>query len=91
MHTTILTLYKQGLSQRKIAGTLGVNRWTVRKVIKQYRDNGKEFPEPYKRASCNEVWHEAIVKLLENKLSLVRVFEELCLQGRIASSENLVC
>jgi len=81
MHTTILTLHKQGVSQRKIAQMMSVNRWTVKRVIGQYNEDGTECPRPYKRTSYNEAWHEAIVKLLENNLSIVRVFEELCLQG----------
>ena len=81
MHTTILTLHKQGLGQRKIAKIMGVNRWTVRKIIERYSETGKELPAPYKRVSSNEAWHEAIVKLLENNLSIVRIFEELCVQG----------
>ena len=33
MYTTILTLYKQGLSQRKIARTTNTHRKTVKKII----------------------------------------------------------
>ena len=32
MYTTILTLYKQGLSQRKIAKTTNTHRKTVKKI-----------------------------------------------------------
>jgi IS30 family transposase len=35
MYTTILTLYKQGISQRKIAGTTNTHRSTVRRIIKK--------------------------------------------------------
>ena len=37
MYTTILTLHKQGISQRKIARTTNTHRKTVRKIIERYK------------------------------------------------------
>jgi transcriptional regulator len=36
MYTTILTLHKQGISQRKITRTTNTHRRTVRKIIERY-------------------------------------------------------
>lgn len=37
---TIITLYKQGESQRKIAKLVGHDRKTVRRIIKLYKEKG---------------------------------------------------
>ena len=37
---TIITLYKQGESQRKIARLVGHDRKTVRRIIKLYKEKG---------------------------------------------------
>ncbi len=81
MYTTILTLYKQGVSQRKIAQITNVHRKTVKKLISKYRDQGIESPVAYKRASKVLLWHEQIVLLMSNNLSTVRIFEKLKDQG----------
>jgi DNA invertase Pin-like site-specific DNA recombinase len=47
MYTTILTLYKQGLSQRKIARTTNTHRTTVKKIIDRYESSQIETPIPY--------------------------------------------
>ena len=39
-YMTIITLYKQGESQRKIAKLVGHDRKTVRKIIKRYKEEG---------------------------------------------------
>ena len=45
---TIITLYKQGESQRKIARLVGHDRKTVRRIIKLYKEKG--IIEPIKKA-----------------------------------------
>lgn len=77
MYTTILTLYKQGLSQRKIARTTNTHRKTVKKIIERYESFKTENPIPYNRSSITDAWHEEIIELMSNKLSTVRIHEEL--------------
>jgi transposase len=44
MHTTILTLWKQGKSKNEIARVTGRDRKTVRKIIHKYEEKGQEAP-----------------------------------------------
>jgi len=81
MYTTILTLYKQGITQRQIAKITNKHRSTVKKIIARYEKEKIEIPVLYKRPSKIEAWHEDIVELLSNKLSVVRILEELKAQG----------
>ena len=67
MYTTILTLHKQGLSQRKIAKTTNTHRKTIKKIIARYESSKIETPIPYNRSSTNDSWHEEIVDLMSNK------------------------
>ena len=65
MYTTILTLYKQGISQRKIARTTNVHRKTVKNIINRYEKSKIETPVPYNRqGNCMKV---QIQKLLYHK------------------------
>ena len=61
MYTTILTLHKQGISQRKIARTTNTHRKTVRKIIERYGLSKIETPVAYNRASSVDSWHEEII------------------------------
>jgi transposase len=81
MYTTILTLYKQGKSQRQISKITNVHRQTIKKIITKYLKNKSESPEEYHRSSKVEGWHEQIVNLLSKELSVVRIFEEIKAQG----------
>lgn len=89
MYTTILTLYKQGISQRKISEITKVHRKTVKKIITRYEKEEIEIPLPYKRSSKMESWHKSIIELLSTKLSTVRILEELRLQGFDLSYQSL--
>ena len=89
MYTTILTLYKQGLSQRKIARTTNTHRKTVKKIIDRYEACKTETPIPYNRSSITDSWHEEIVDLMSNKLSTVRMYEELQNKGYNLSYSSL--
>ena len=51
MYTTVLTLYRQGKSQRKISKLLDIDRKSVRKIIKKYESTGIEEPGPIIRKS----------------------------------------
>ena len=44
MYTTILTLYKQGKSQREIAKLTGRDRKTIRRIVYKYNSTGIESP-----------------------------------------------
>ena len=81
MYTTIITLYKQGNSQRQISKLTNTDRKTVRKIITCYVEDGVESPTSYERASVLDSWHEQIIELLEKNLSYVRIFEELRNKG----------
>ena len=89
MYTTILTLHKEGVSQRQISRLTHTHRKTVRKVIKRYKKDKKEYPVPYTRGSTIEMWHADIVELLSTKLSVVRILEELRLRGFESSYQAL--
>ena len=67
MYTTILTLYKQGMSQRKIAKTINTHRSTVNKIIKKYESSKIEVPIPYQRSSLTGSWHEEIIDLMSKR------------------------
>lgn len=89
MHTTILTLYKQGISHRKIAKTTNTHRSTVKKIIERYEASKIEVPIPYNRPSSLVSWHREIIDLMSNQLSTVRIFEELQAQGYSSSYSSL--
>ena len=89
MYTTIITLYKQGNSQRKIAKLTRIDRKTVRKIVNRYVKSGTESPAPYERSSASDFWHEKIIELLEKNLSYIRIFEELRNQGYKSSYSAL--
>lgn len=89
MHTTIITLFKQGNSQRQIEKVTKVNRKTVRKIIERYKQEGIEEPVPYKRSQSLDTWHQQIVELLEKNLSYLRIHEELSVKGCITSYSSL--
>lgn len=50
MYTTIITLDKQGNSQRNIAKLTRIDRKTVRKIVNRYVESGTEYPAPYERS-----------------------------------------
>lgn len=49
MYTTILTLYKQGKSQREIAKLTGRDRKTIRRIVYKYNSAGIESQHKSKR------------------------------------------
>ena len=89
MYTTILTLHKQGISQRNIARTTNTHRKTVRKIIERYELSKIETPIPYNRPSSTDSWHEEIIDLLSHQLSIVRIFEKLQENGYSSSYSSL--
>lgn len=89
MTMTIITLYKQGKTQRQISKIMNKHRATVKKVIARYEKSQEESPEPYKRISSIEKWHEDIVGLISSKLSNVRIYEKLKEKGFGASYSSL--
>ena len=89
MYTTILTLYKQGNSQRKIAKLTGHDRKTVKRIVSKYDSSGVESPKTCQKESKTSKWHEEILKLLEKDLSFVRISEELESLGFSGSYSSL--
>jgi len=78
---TVITLYKQGISQRKIAKLVGHDRKTIRKIIKKYEKDGIKEPMEIRRGCVLDEHKEKIVELLEKDLSGVRIQEELIREG----------
>ena len=89
MYTTILTLYKQGMKIRKISRTTNIHRDTIRKIIKKYEKEKIEEPINYKRESQVSKWHEEVVDLISQNLSMVRMHEELKKKGLECSYSTL--
>ena len=59
---TIITLYKQGESQRKIAKLVGHDRKTVRRIIKLYKEKGVIEPIKKQKESTLDEYKELIIK-----------------------------
>lgn len=89
MYTTIITLHKQGVSERQIAKTTGVHRTTIRKIIYNYKTKQIEEPVAKECATMLDGWHEQIINLKERSLSTVRIWEELQSMGCSASYSSL--
>jgi transposase len=80
--TAILELSAQGVSKRAIARVLQLSRLTVRKVL---QSNSTQVPE-IQRAEKAEPYRQQILELLIScKGNLVRVHEELQVQGAVLS------
>ncbi len=77
MHTTILTLWKQGKSKKEISRITQKDRKTVRKVIKRYQETGEETPSALHKESYLRKYHTEITSYLESDLSGVRIYEKL--------------
>ena len=58
MYTTILTLYKQGMSQRQIAKMVNVHRGTIKKIIVRYEKDGIEDLSARSSTSKLLSWHQ---------------------------------
>jgi transposase len=80
--TAILELSAKGVGKREIARVLRLSRLTVRKVL---RENSTNVPE-IQRVEKAEAYRERIVELLTScKGNLVRVHEELVVDGAALS------
>ncbi|MSO14661.1 hypothetical protein [Rickettsiales endosymbiont of Trichoplax sp. H2] len=78
---TIITLYKQDVSQRKIAKIVRHDRKTIRKIMKKYKKERITEPIKMRRGSVLYEHKEKIVELIEKDLSVVRIQEELIREG----------
>lgn len=63
MYMTIITLWKQGKSKNAIAKITECDRKTVRKMIKQYEEQGIDKPTRQVRSSVVATYNEQIVRL----------------------------
>ena len=73
---TIITLYKQGESQRKIARLVGHDRKTVRRIIKLYKEKGVIEPIRKQKESSLDGYKELIIELMEKDISGVRIADK---------------
>ena len=90
MYTTVITLHKQGLSERTIARATSIHRDTIHKIIKKYKQEKIEHPTPFVRASKLDGWKSQIADLLSKNLTKRRGWEELYSQGCSASYPLMV-
>ena len=74
---TIITLHKQGKSQREIAKLVGHDRKTVGRIIKQYKKNGTTEFIRNSKAPILEEHKDLVIELIEKEVSGVRIHEEL--------------
>jgi len=81
MYMTILTLHKQGTSQREIARLTKTDRKTVRRMIYKYKNHNIDAPISYIRQSKASAYHQQIVDLISCALSNVRIYEEVQKSG----------
>jgi transposase len=85
MQTTIITLYKKGYSKTHIANEVGVDRKTVRKVVKNH-ESGKEVMEKKPHPSYWDPHKTAIESGLSKGLTLVRIYQDLQASAEITAS-----
>ena len=75
MKTTIRTLYGKGYSKTKIAQMLGIDRKTVRKVLKEPAEKDKEPGGPW--PSMLDAYKEFIQIQANRGISITRIHEDL--------------
>ena len=76
MYITIKTLWERCKNKSKIARLTGHDWKTVAKVIKQIEE-GKEYPKKKPHPRVLDSYKEQIIKWMEEKLTGVRIHEEL--------------
>lgn len=81
MTTTIITLFKQGKTQRAIARDLKLSRKTVKRAVDSYNNNGKKTPTEFPKTSKLDPYEDTIIEFLEKDISIVRIHEELRSKG----------
>lgn len=74
---SIITLYKQGISQRQISKIVGHDRKTVRRIIRRYKEEGITEPVKMSKELVLDKYKDKIIELMEKDLSGVRIQEEL--------------
>jgi transposase len=89
MYMTILTLHKQGTSQRQIAKLTKTDRKTVRRIIDQYKNQKIEEPISCVHVPKASIYHQQIVDLIGCNISNVRIYEELQKSGYKGSYSGL--
>jgi transposase len=80
-YMTIITLHKQGKSQREIAKLVGHDRKTVGRIIKQYKKDGTTEFIRNNKAPILEGHKDLVIELMEKEVSGVRIHEELKKEG----------
>ncbi len=81
MYMTILTLHKQGTSQREIARVTKTDSKTVGRIIDKYKNHNIDLPISYIRQSKVSAYHQQIVDLIGCALSNLRIYEEVQKSG----------
>lgn len=75
MHATIETLFKKGYNKTQIGKILGIDRKTVRNVLKQIDQNG--YVERKKTGSIIDPYKEYINIQVSKELTAKRIFQDL--------------
>jgi transposase len=76
MQTTIKTLYAQGYNKTQIARMLGIDRKTIRKVIKSEESGYMEVPRK-EYPSQFDPYEDYILAKLEKGLTIKRIYQDL--------------
>jgi transposase len=79
MKTTIMTLYQKGYNKTQIGKMLGIDRKTVRKVLRE-ETQGKELPQETQEGtwpSMLDEYKEYIEIQLSKELSITRIHQDL--------------
>ena len=87
---SIITLYKQGISQRQISKIVGHDRKTVRRIIRRYKEYGITEPVKMSKELVLDKYKDKIIELMEKDLSGVRIQEELSREGLKISYSSVV-
>lgn len=87
---SIITLYKQGISQRQISKIVGHDRKTVRRIIRRYKEDGITEPVKMSKELVLDKYKDKIIELMEKDLSGVRIQEELSREGLKISYSSVV-
>jgi len=91
MHYTVQTLWKLGKSKRQITRELGIDRKTVKKIIKIIESNDGEIkPVKIERTSIMDQYKDYVLDLFNNGLNARLIFKRLVEEKSVDLSYSTV-
>ena len=91
MHYTVQTLWKLGKSKRQITRELGIDRKTVKKIIKIIESNDGEIkPVKIERTSIMDQYKDYVLDLFNNGLNARLIFKRLVEEKSVELSYSTV-